>query len=118
MPVPRSGRALHDLQQPATRLSRLPFDPTYDKSGKLRRLTIVQATECPYELDGENDPERLRILYDRYDDAHERFNDKIAEWNGIQERRRRAGKAAQTAREFLEFVGLGDSSVGDSPVMA
>jgi Fe-S-cluster containining protein len=91
-----------------------PFDPTYDKSGKLRRLKIVQATDCPYELDGENDPARLRILYERYDDAHERFNDKIAEWNRIQERRQRSGKAAQTAREFLEFVGLGEDRLARS----
>jgi Fe-S-cluster containining protein len=83
-----------------------PFDPTFKEDGKLRRLKIIKATECPHELDGENDVKELRSLDDQYQAAHRDFNEKIAEWNRQQTRRKRSGKAAQTARAFLEFLGL------------
>lgn len=84
-----------------------PFDPTFDKRGNLRRLQIVQATEeCPYELDGKNDPDRIRRLQERYDTARERFIERIGDWNRQQRSRKRAGRAAQTARQFLEFIGF------------
>lgn len=83
-----------------------PFDPDFTKNGKLRRLQIVKATECPHEMDGENDPETLRELDGKYQQAHWDFNDKVAEWNRAQQLRKRAGKAARTAREFLAFLGL------------
>ncbi len=83
-----------------------PFDPDFSAKGKLVRLKIVKATECPYELDGHNDPDELKELDDRYQQAHWDYNDKVAEWNRTQTARRRAGKAAQTAREFLDFLGL------------
>ncbi len=83
-----------------------PLDPEYNSKGKLRRLTIVRATECPYELDGNNDVEELRVLHRRYSDAHEAFNRRIADWNREQEARRRKGRSAQTSREFLSFLGL------------
>lgn len=84
-----------------------PFDATFDKKGELRRLKIVQATEeCPYELDGKNDPTAIFELQNAYEAAHRRFNEKIADWNRLQRRRLRAGKAAETARRFLQYVGL------------
>jgi Fe-S-cluster containining protein len=83
-----------------------PFDPDFSSKGKLVRLKIVEATPCPYELDGENDPVALRELDDRYQQAHWDYNDKVAEWNRAQTVRKRAGGAAQTAREFLSFLGL------------
>jgi len=83
-----------------------PFDPTFDKKDKLKRLTIVRATECPHEMDGHNDPEELRKLDGKYQEAHWDYNDKVAEWNRAQAKRKREGHAAQTAREFLTFLGL------------
>jgi Fe-S-cluster containining protein len=84
-----------------------PFDPTFDKSGKLKRLKIVKATEeCPYELDGQNDPDALRTLHDRYEAMHDTFKEKIAEWNKAQRRRKRSGKRAQSARAFFRFIGF------------
>ena len=83
-----------------------PFDPDFSTKGKLVRLKIVEATECPYELDGDNDPNELRELDDRYQRAHWDYNDRVAEWNQAQAARKRAGHAAQTAREFLGFLGL------------
>lgn len=86
-----------------------PFDPTFDKKGKLRRLRLIQATErCPYERDGKNDPEALYDLHVSYEGAHRRFNEKVAEWNHSQRKRLRAGKAAEVAKAFLQFVGLLD----------
>jgi Fe-S-cluster containining protein len=83
-----------------------PFDPDFSSSGKLVRLKIVKATECPHELDGDNDPDKLRELDDKYQRAHWDYNDKVAEWNKQQNARKRAGHAAQTASEFLAFLGL------------
>jgi Fe-S-cluster containining protein len=83
-----------------------PFDPEFTAKGKLRRLRLVRATECPYETDGDNDVDALRDLHERYTAAHERYNERVAEWNAIQEARRRRGKSAQTSREFLAFLGL------------
>lgn len=83
-----------------------PFDPAFDRSGKLKRLKLIQATECRYELDGENDPDALRRLHERYEAATRSYQEKIAEWNRVQLRRKRAGRQPQSSREFLEFLGL------------
>jgi len=83
-----------------------PFDPTYNKDGKLRRLTLIQATDCQYELDGKNDPDAIRGLHERHEAATAAYQGRVAEWNREQTRRVRRGGAAQTAREFLSFLGL------------
>jgi Fe-S-cluster containining protein len=83
-----------------------PFDPTFGSSGELRRLTLIRATDCPRALDGQNDLATLRELHRRYEDATERYLERVAEWNRQQRRRRRAGRAAQTGREFLAYLGL------------
>lgn len=83
-----------------------PFDPTYNKQGKLTRLKLIQATDCLYELDGKNDPDAVQQLHQRHDGATTRYHDRVAEWNQEQSRRTRQGKAAQTAREFLSFLGV------------
>lgn len=83
-----------------------PFDPTFTKKGELRRLVLIPATDCVYELDGKNDPDAIRELQQRLDDENMDFHLKIAEWNRLQRNRRRRGKAAQTARKFFEFLEL------------
>jgi len=83
-----------------------PFDPTFKRDGTLRRLKLIEATECPYELDGQNDVDAIRKLHERYDAATDDYQQKVAEWNRLQRRRRRQGKAAQTTREFLDFLGI------------
>lgn len=83
-----------------------PFDPSFGRDGKLRRLRLVNVTECEYELDGHNDPDRIRSQQDRYDQTHERYFEKVAEWNALQTRRVRQGLAVQTAARYLEFLGL------------
>lgn len=83
-----------------------PFDPTFDKKGKLRRLKLIQAADCKYELDGHNDPDAIQKLHSRYEEATHAYQDRIAEWNKLQRARRRAGRSSQTSREFLAFLGL------------
>lgn len=87
-----------------------PFDPTFysrgERRGTLRHLKLIPATECPYELDGDNDANELRGLHEVYEAESRAYHDKIAEWNRLQRRRLRSGKAAQTAGEYLVFLGL------------
>lgn len=83
-----------------------PFDPTYTEQGKLRRLKLIQATDCLYELDGNNDWSQIRELHERHDAATTRYHERIAEWNRAQAGRVRQGKRAQTARDFLTFLGV------------
>lgn len=83
-----------------------PFDPTFDRRGGLRRLKLIDATDCRYELDGHNDPAALGALHDKYEDASERYHERVAQWNRAQAARKRRGRRAQTAREFFEFLGV------------
>jgi len=83
-----------------------PLDPTFSKSGKLVRLQLIQATNCLYELDGQNSVRTLQSLNQRYDSAMLRYRAKIADWNRLQRRRKRGGKNAQSARDFLAFLGV------------
>jgi Fe-S-cluster containining protein len=83
-----------------------PFDPSYKKDGKLRRLKLIQATDCQYELDGKNDPGTVQELHTRHETATERYQARIAEWNQQQKRRVRQGKSVQSTRDFLSFLGV------------
>lgn len=83
-----------------------PFDPTFSKQGKLRRLQLIQATDCQYELDGSNDPVAIRELQARHDAATQRYQQRIATWNKQQVSRKRQGRAVQTVKDFLGFLGV------------
>jgi Fe-S-cluster containining protein len=83
-----------------------PFDPTFSKSGRLIRLQLIQATDCPYETDGHNSIKDLEKLNQRYDSAMTRYHARIADWNDRQRRRKRLGRPARSARRFLEFLGV------------
>lgn len=83
-----------------------PFDPTFGADGKLRRLKLIQAADCRYELDGDNDPRKIRELQERHETVTTRYHQRIAEWNREQTRRKRQGRAVQTAKKFLSFLGL------------
>lgn len=87
-----------------------PFDPTFytrgERRGTIRHLKLIPATECAYELDGDNDADELRGLHEIYEAENRAYHAKIAAWNRLQRRRLRAGQAAQTASEYLVFLGL------------
>jgi Fe-S-cluster containining protein len=83
-----------------------PFDPDFSARGKLRRLRLTTAVQCPYELDGHNRISDLRILNAEFEAATRAFHERVAGWNRVQRARRRMGRAAQTAAEFLAFLGV------------
>jgi Fe-S-cluster containining protein len=83
-----------------------PFDPSFDRNGKLRRLRLIDATQCDYALDGSNDLDGMRSLHQRHEAATRAYQGKIADWNRLQQKRKRAGKKPQTARKFLEYLGV------------
>lgn len=81
-----------------------PFDPSYTKQGKLRRLKLIQATDCQYELDGANEPDAIHELHQRHERATAEYQERIALWNQEQARRVRQGRTVQTASDFLTFL--------------
>lgn len=98
--------SVHDARPLGCRV--FPLDATFGKrDGRLRRLTLIQATTCEYELDGRQSVPRLRRLTADYEAANARWHLWIAEWNRRQASRARRGLAAQPARALFEFLGLG-----------
>jgi Fe-S-cluster containining protein len=91
-----------------------PFDPTFSRTGALTRLRIIQATECRYELDGFNRVGPLRDLHERHTATMASYHQRVATWNRLQSIRLRGGLSARTAREFLEFLGLGTTGSSDT----
>ena len=83
-----------------------PFDPNYTKQGKLRRLRLIQATDCQYELDGQNDPDAIQALHGRHERSTAAYQERIATWNQEQTRRVRQGRAARTGADFLNFLAV------------
>jgi Fe-S-cluster containining protein len=83
-----------------------PFDPKFSETGALKRLRLIQATECRYALDGKNQVASIRELHTRHQRETARYHARIADWNRLQNQRLRAGHAAQHASEFLVFLGF------------
>ncbi|MGE3669852.1 MAG: YkgJ family cysteine cluster protein [Polyangiaceae bacterium] len=83
-----------------------PFDPEFKKDGSLRRLKLIDATECLYALDGHNDVDAMRSMRQRHNADQQAYYDRVAEWNREQARRKRKGQAVGTPRAFLTFLGV------------
>jgi Fe-S-cluster containining protein len=87
-----------------------PFDPSFHETGKdagkLRRLKLIDATDCKYELDGDNDLEEIQTLHGKHQAATKSYQDKVATWNLRQAERKRRGRKAETAADFFEFLGI------------
>ena len=83
-----------------------PFNPSFTDTRKLRRLKLIEATECKYELDGENDVEKIRVLHKKHEAATRAYQDRVAAWNTLQIERKRRGRKAQTAADFFAFLGV------------
>ena len=83
-----------------------PFNPRFTETRKLRRLQLIQATDCKYELDGDNDLEKIRVLHGKHEAATRTYQDKVAKWNERQAERKRLGRQAQTAADFFDFLGV------------
>ncbi len=87
-----------------------PFDPEFKKDGTLRRLRLIPAATCDYELDGTNDVKALESLHVRHDATTERYYQRVADWNQKQSGARRRGRMAGTPADFFRFLGLSESS--------
>jgi Fe-S-cluster containining protein len=83
-----------------------PFDPDFER-GKLVRLRMIDATDCPYESNGSNDVNKLLRLNQDTERELAVYHGKVADWNREQARRRRRGHAPSHAAEFLRYLGLG-----------
>ncbi|HEY1532553.1 MAG TPA: YkgJ family cysteine cluster protein [Polyangiaceae bacterium] len=87
-----------------------PFDPSFHDTGKdagkLRRLKLIDATDCKYELDGENDLGKIQALHGKHQSATKSYQDKVATWNARQAERKRSGRKLQTAADFFEYLGI------------
>jgi Fe-S-cluster containining protein len=83
-----------------------PFNPSFADSGKLRRLTLIDATDCQYELDGQNDLDKIRDLHAKHQAATRVYQEKVASWNAVQAERKKRGRKPQTAADFFDFLGV------------
>jgi Fe-S-cluster containining protein len=83
-----------------------PFDTKFDKLGKIRRLELIQATDCPYELTGKQSIAAIRVQQRKFLDEVDAYQAKIAAFNQLQRKRRQAGRALLTSRDFFWFLGL------------
>jgi hypothetical protein len=70
------------------------------------RLRLIEATECLYENDGSNSIPGLYSLHKRTEAELGQYQTKVTEWNKEQKRRIRAGKAASTTTEYLNYLGF------------
>ena len=88
-----------------------PFEPTFTKRGTLKHLRLIDTTECPYELDGANDLDKLKSLSDRFDEEWTTYCERIEIWNKQQRGRRRRGLERLRGRAFLDFLSAFESSL-------
>lgn len=84
-----------------------PFDAVFDRSKRLRRLELIQATECPYELTGSHSVVRIRQQQLEFLDEVDAYQAKVAAFNTLQQKRHRSGRTLMTAPDFLRFLGFG-----------
>lgn len=91
-----------------------PFDPEVGARGGIKRLRLIEATTCHYELDGKNPPERLVARQAQHEQEVRTYRAKIAAWNQRQRVRRRDGLLPGTGADFLAFLGFRWSTASGS----
>ena len=70
----------------------------FNGKGQVDFLSISDSVECPYELDGENDPEEIKALCDWEEEEENPYNDLVDKWN---ESEKSKGK-----KQFLKYLGF------------
>lgn len=83
-----------------------PFDSKFDRSGKIRRLELIHATDCPYELTGKHSISTIRSQQLEFLDEVDAYQAKIAAFNALQRGRGQRGRPLMTGRDFFRFLGL------------
>ena len=77
---------------------RYPYNVEFNGKGQVDFLSISDSVECPYELDGENDPEEIKALCDWEEEEENPYNDLVDKWN---ESEKSKGK-----KQFLKYLGF------------
>ncbi len=83
-----------------------PFDPEPSPRGGIKRLRLIEATTCPFELDGNSDAATILARQERHDREVLAYRSRVADWNQEQRRRCRSGRLPRTGSEFLGFLGF------------
>ena len=83
-----------------------PFDPSFGARGGLRRLRLLGGTDCDHARDGHNDAHALRAADVRRWQEHTAYLEQVRAWNRRQRHRALLGRRAQSAQEFLSFLGF------------
>jgi Fe-S-cluster containining protein len=83
-----------------------PFDTKFDTKGKLRRLELIPATDCPYELNGKNPISTIRRQQREFLDEVDAYQAKVFAFNQLQRKRSQASRSLLTSGDFLQFLGL------------
>jgi Fe-S-cluster containining protein len=83
-----------------------PFDSQFTKSGTLRRLELIPATDCPYETTGKQRVTQLRQQQLDFQDDVAQYQAKIAAFNQLQKQRKRLRRPPLTAQGYFTFLGL------------
>jgi Fe-S-cluster containining protein len=109
----RSGCVLLDANQLCTAYAVrpigcrvFPFDSSYDSKGRIRRLELIQATDCPYEPTGKQSIPTLRRQQLEFLDEVDAYQAKVAAFNHLQDCRTRKRRSLLTGRDFFGFLGL------------
>jgi len=83
-----------------------PYAWELDAKGRVRRLSFISGIRCRRERDATIDLAAYSALARQEDATFDAYAFKVQIWNEDQQRRVRAGRRAETAREFLRFMGL------------
>lgn len=83
-----------------------PFDTKFARDGKLRRLELIPATECPYEQDGKQSVKSLRVTQEQFACEVEQYQAKIAAFNQLQQQRKRKQRPLLTVQGYFDFLGI------------
>jgi Fe-S-cluster containining protein len=83
-----------------------PFDSKFARDGKLRRLELIPATECPFELTGKQSVKAIRVEQEQFAFEVEQYHAKLGAFNALQQQRKRAKRPLLAVQGYFEFLGI------------
>jgi Fe-S-cluster containining protein len=83
-----------------------PFDTKFGKTGKLTRLKLIAATDCPYDLAGNHRVCSLRTQQLQFLDEMDAYHAKVAAFNQLQRQRLRQRRSLLGRTDFFRFIGI------------
>jgi Fe-S-cluster containining protein len=82
-----------------------PFDLRITHERRLRRVRLVNARDCEFELTGWNEPRAVEQVQERLWREHREYLDQVRAFNRLQALRLRLHKRLHTAQQFFELAG-------------